>query len=128
MRRSKRLRVLREVWAEMPAIDCKGLCWDGCSTVPVFPVELELLEKHAGRELATTELAYAGGRVVGLGSFGQPCPFLVLQRCTAREVRPTVCRAFGVVEGLRCPHGCTPTKLLTDEQQFLLFKRVELLG
>lgn len=128
MRRSKKLRVLREVWDAMPSIECKGLCWQSCSTVPVFPVELELLEERAGHKLNTIPLSYADGRVVGLGRFAEPCPFLVLQRCTAREVRPTVCRAFGVVDGLRCPHGCQPTRLLTDEQQFQLFLRVELLG
>lgn len=128
MRRSKKLRVLRDVWAAMPSIECKGLCWESCSTVPVFPAELELLEERAGRELATTDLSYASGRVVGLGTFLQPCPFLVLQRCTAHEVRPTVCRAFGVVEGMQCPHGCTPDRLLSNEDQFRLFARVEDLG
>lgn len=128
MRRSKQLRVLREVWASMPSIECKGLCWQSCSTVPVFPVELELLQEHAGRELATVGLSYADGRVVGLGKFGEPCPFLVLRRCSAHEVRPTICRAFGVTQGLQCPHGCKPARLLSDEQQFELFQRVEVLG
>lgn len=125
MRRSKQLRVLREVWDSMPSIECKGLCWESCSTVPVFPVELKLLTEHAGRELATTDLSYAGGRAVGLGEFMKPCPFLVMRRCTARDVRPTVCRAFGVVDGMQCPHGCKPTKFITNKQQFRLFARVE---
>lgn len=128
MRRSKQLRVLREVWTAMPSIECKGLCWQSCSTVPVFPIELELLEKHAGRELKVTALGYASGRVVGLGELMEPCPFLVLQRCTAHEVRPVICRAYGVVEGLRCPHGCEPKKLLSNDEQFRLFQRVEVLG
>lgn len=127
MRRSKRLRVLREVWGSMPSIECKGLCWQSCSTVPVFPIELEALQEHAGRDLATTDLSYANGRVVGLGTFGAPCPFLVMQRCSAREVRPTICRVYGLSEGIRCPHGCEPTRLMTDEETFKLLNRVEVL-
>ena len=125
MRRSKQLRVLGEIWSAMPAIECKGLCWESCSTVPVFPVELELLQERAGHDLAITDLSYAGGRVVGLGEFAKPCPFLVMRRCSAHDVRPVICRAFGVVEGLRCPHGCEPKKLISNEEQFRLFNRVE---
>src|SRR2546429_6087610 len=29
-------------------------------------------------------------------------------RCTVYEVRPMICRLWGMVEGMQCPHGCVP--------------------
>ena len=131
MTKTKKLRVLREIYDTIPSPGCKGLCVSQCSTIPVFPIELEQLEEVAGRKLPSqpvTDLGGAGfgldrGRLLG-DQIGDPCPLLVLGRCSVYEHRPLICRAFGSVEGLRCPHGCRPDRLLTDADQYQNFEKV----
>ena len=114
MTKSKKLRVLREIYASIPDAGCKGLCADKCTTVPMFPIELEQLEEAAGRKLPTLPIGDGVGGIILGSEIGKPCPLLVLGRCTAYDHRPLICRTFGSVEGLRCEHGCGPAELLTD--------------
>lgn len=124
MTKSKKLRVLREIYASIPSAECKGLCVDECTTVPVFPFELEQLEAVTGRKLSTIPAGTdIGGLLLG-SEIGKPCPLLVLGRCSAYEHRPLICRAFGSVEGLRCPHGCRPAELVTNDAQYKNFEKV----
>ena len=124
MTKSKKMRILREVYESIPNAGCKGLCVDACTTIPVFTIELAQLEAATGRTLPT----FAAGDDVGgmiLGSeIGVPCPLLVMGRCSVYDHRPLICRAFGSVEGLRCPHGCRPDKLLSNEEQYENFEKV----
>ena len=106
--------MLREIYAAIPSPGCKGLCVDQCTTVPVFSFELEQLEKATSRKLPTMS---AGDAIGGL-------PLLVFGRCGAYEHRPLICRAYGSVEGLRCPHGCRPAELVTRDAQYDYFERV----
>ncbi len=123
MTKTKKLRVLREIYASIPSPECKGLCVDQCTTVPVFPFELEQLEQVAGRKLPTMTGDALGGRLLGR-EVGDPCPLLVLGRCGAYEQRPLICRAYGSTEGLRCPHGCRPAELVTRDEQYKHFEKV----
>jgi hypothetical protein len=36
------------------------------------------------------------------------CPALKDGRCSVYDVRPTLCRLWGVVEDMPCPWGCVP--------------------
>lgn len=123
MTKTKKLRVLREIYESIPSAGCKGLCAAACSTVPVFPFELVQLEAATGRKLPTMP---AGDEIGGLllgAEIGKPCPLLVLGRCSAYEHRPLICRAYGSVDGLSCPHGCRPADLVTRDQQYKNFER-----
>lgn len=104
MTRSKRLRVLAEIYARIPDARCKGLCADACSSIPVAEVELQQLETWTGRPLAVDRESFAPA--IMISNIGEPCPLLVIGRCTAYEKRPAVCRLYGVAQGLKCGHGC----------------------
>jgi Fe-S-cluster containining protein len=122
--KTKKLRVLREIYASIPSVGCKGLCTISCSTVPVFAIELEQLEAATGRKLPTVLIEddqFLGGEI------GAPCPLLVMRRCSVYDQRPLICRAFGAVEGLPCPHGCEPDKLVSKADQYRNFARVSAL-
>jgi hypothetical protein len=117
--------VLREIYDSIPDAGCKGLCAEQCTTIPIFDFELEQLEALTGRKLPTIP----GGELVGGGlllgtEIGEPCPLLVMGRCSVYEHRPLICRAFGSVEGLRCPHGCRPAELVSREEQYRKFEKV----
>lgn len=124
MTKSKKLRILREIYASIPDTGCKGLCVSECSTIPVFDFELTQLEAVTGRKLPVMAAGDdIGGMLLG-SEIGTPCPLLVLGRCSVYEDRPLICRAFGSVEGLRCTHGCRPDKLLSNEEQYKNFEKV----
>ncbi len=113
--RSKRLRVLRDVYAAVPAVGCKGLCWNACAAIPVSELELEAMEQAAGRPLARLDIEVGDAHAV-VGGADLACPALVMRRCSIYEARPLICRLFGVAEGLECPHGCAPERVLSRDE------------
>jgi len=80
MTKSKKLRVLREVYASIPSPGCKGLCVVACSTIPVFPIELEQLDAAVGRKLPVQLIVDDLGSMILGNEIGDSCPLLALGR------------------------------------------------
>lgn len=121
---------LTEIYAEVPDVGCKGLCWNHCTTISLFAAERTALELATGRPVIGEhfEASEQGPELTIIGANG-PCPHLsASHRCSVYEHRPIICRVFGAADGLPCPHGCKPPKPMADEQTFDLFNRVEALG
>lgn len=98
-------RKLDQVYAQVPQVGCKGLCAAFCCVVPMLPLEAERIQERHARPLPV-----AVGRSL-------QCPLLSDEdRCTVYEARPFVCRLWGTVEALKCPHGCEPPEWLTAPQ------------
>lgn len=94
-------------------IDCKGLCQNSCGPLPLGKTEeRRLVEERSGRKLQTASR--------GLCSMLSPNG-----RCTVYSDRPTICRLWGVVESMRCPHGCKPERVLSDPEGFALLAEAE---
>lgn len=54
------------------------------------------------------------------------CPHLGPDgRCTAYEVRPMICRLWGVTRSMACPWGCIPDRWLSDGEAMELLKLTE---
>jgi Fe-S-cluster containining protein len=53
------------------------------------------------------------------------CPLLRHNRCTIYEQRPFICRIYGVAEGIRCPHGCEPERVLSQAEAATLLNEME---
>jgi Fe-S-cluster containining protein len=50
-------------------------------------------------------------------------------RCAVYGIRPMVCRLWGLVEGMPCPHGCRPDGgLLPDTEGRRLLIEAERIG
>jgi len=95
---------LRDLWAEIPKMkNCKGLCDNSCGPIGCSSVERELVEERTGKRLEAVAPAMT-------------CSMLKNGLCTAYSVRPTLCRLWGAVEGMKCPHGCEPERMLTDAE------------
>ena len=87
---------LAAVYATLPAMRCKGLCHESCFSMAQTGVEQANIEAHTGVRLP---LAHAG----------KPCDALtVFGSCSVYDVRPTICRLWGLTASMRCPHGCEP--------------------
>lgn len=84
---------VQRVWADLPdpSTYCRGLCSDSCGRIGFT----ELEEKMAGGPIRFVEET-------------GDCAHLVDGRCAIYEVRPTICRLYGAVEGFECGHGCIP--------------------
>lgn len=96
------VRELATIYAEIPTVACRGLCQASCCPIGDFatPVERARIEAKAGYAM-NGAAARAGG---------EPCNMLSpTGTCSVYNVRPTVCRLYGVDEGMRCPHGCLPS-------------------
>jgi hypothetical protein len=105
---------LDELYACLPEIECKGFCSASCGPIGMSLRERQRAEGAGGRELP----------VIRKGL----CPMLVDRRCSIYEVRPMTCRLWGLVDRMRCPYGCQPERLLTDEEGKQLLAQAEAIG
>lgn len=103
---------LAEVYAEVPPIECRGLCHDSCGSLGTSAAERAVI-RDRGVELPPLAVFPAG------------CPALtILKRCSVYDVRPLICRLWGVAEGMPCTYGCRPAGgLLPDSEAYRLLAR-----
>ena len=106
------MTTLRELYAAIPAVGCKGLCYDQCTLIPIDPAERSAIEEHTGRRVKT--LPKMDLLVMRTEADGT-CRYLRRQRCSIYEARPMICRLYGAAEGLECPHGCRPLAVLSRD-------------
>ena len=110
----KRRRILlAALYAELPAIACQGLCSEACGPVPMSRLEWQSVCRSGGERSGGDDLV---------------CPYLELGRCSVYEVRPALCRLWGVVEAMPCPWGCEPERMLTREEGYAFMARVAEVG
>ena len=112
------LRNVREVYAEIPKIECKRLCQRYCGVVFGSAVENVRLSRRIGKSWVETVHKKISDAV------DLECIALKNGACSVYDDRPLMCRLFGVTEKLRCPHGCVPERLLTEDEVCELVRRM----
>jgi Fe-S-cluster containining protein len=106
------LASLRELYALVPDVGCRGLCTSFC--VPVHMSDAEM----AAVDAAAPDNARRAGTCSALGA--PRCPMLARDgRCSVYDDRPMVCRVWGASSDFRCPHGCEPADGFLTVQQVL---------
>jgi len=112
---SPRAERMQAVYDQVPAMaDCKGACWISCGPASMTPWERRRLAA-AGHPITTEDIARKAPFDFWCDALGPD------GRCTAYGIRPLVCRLWGAVEWLPCPHGCRPEGgWLPDEVAFRL--------
>jgi hypothetical protein len=101
-------QALRDLWATLPSIECRGKCWDSCGPIRMSAPEHALTER-AGYPIPDS--VYDGNASL--------CPALTfLKQCAVYADRPSICRLWGISEGMPCNYGCVPDggRLLTDRE------------
>lgn len=103
------------LYARVPDVKCKGLCADACGPIAASAHEVRRLEAAAGKLLEyDADLR---------------CSMLTDDnRCGAYDARPLICRLWGAVRNLPCPHGCTPHNAMPDRQARAMLAEAQLLG
>lgn len=116
------------VWAQIPKIECKGLCHDSCTIINMSDSENNRIWRKHGFNLS--------GRIfsllhrIGMNTAEPICPALdkETKRCTIYEDRPFVCRVYGVTKALKCSHGCVPKEWLGGVKATKLKMILETIG
>jgi uncharacterized protein len=101
---------------KIPSFSCKEGCHACCGIVPFN--EAEKQKASAARPLEQWEPFVDGRWVTVSALMTMKCPFLSAGGCSIYDDRPMVCRLFGSVDHprMKCPMGCGPKRMLTDEQ------------
>lgn len=119
---------LDALYAQLPAITCKGLCAIACGPVPLTDLEARRLQlaTHVKPRTVLKVLADGGPHTA---RERERCIYLTAQdRCRAYTVRPLICRAWGLVRMLSCMHGCVPDQWLKDTEFVRIAQAIERLG
>lgn len=118
-----RVERLEAIYGKIPGVACKGLCgWDdakqdGCCG----PLRMTRLERQ---------------RIVQAAGFGpkshpqtMKCNMLGEDgSCRVYDVRPLICRLWGAVRAMSCPHGCKPDRYLTVAESVEIVRQVREIG
>lgn len=111
---------LEELYAQVPAIECRGKCQTSCGPIMMSDAEHVTL-RDRGFDLPRLDPL----RVLAEARSSEPptCPALgAFGQCRVYDARPMICRLWGVVETMPCPHGCRPERTLTHEEGAALLR------
>jgi uncharacterized protein len=143
MKPKQERRRLRELYAQIPRFKCIEGCTDCCGPVAASKEERrahpELLSLETARDImdvlsqggaSTQELAVAP-KLTAWGQAGADCltcPYVIKNGgCAIYDDRPFLCRFYGTVPSLKCPHGRAPEKMLSNiEERALMHSYLEL--
>jgi len=94
-------RKMDALYAELPKLECKGRCQDSCGPIEMTPVERRRIEA-TGTHIPELSIArFKPGC--------EDCSALDFAgRCSVYDIRPMICRLWGVTEAMPCPFGCVP--------------------
>jgi len=105
---------LDQIYRMLPNIECKRKCRESCGIIAMSPLEFHRMQK--ARPFEQKVLSAADQFV---------CPQLnIMGDCNVHPVRPIVCRLFGLVEKMRCPHGCVPDRWVPDYDAGKIMKEI----
>jgi hypothetical protein len=108
---------LERIYRSVPTVECKGLCARSCGPIDMSDVERQRIAE-LGVDIPKPTIE----------SLAESCPALVDNRCTIYDHRPLICRLWGAVESMPCPHGCavTPGLLMDAGAQTLIARSLKL--
>lgn len=109
---------LERIYRSVPAVTCRGLCAVACGPIDMSDEERRRIAERGVTIPPPTQALAA----IAAGQRTEACPALVDGKCSVYEDRPLICRLWGAVESLPCPHGCevTPGLLMDAGAQVLL--------
>ena len=101
-----------DLYDRLPDVACKGLCHKQCCAIRMTKTEWARIQQQLGHTPVAKSI--------------EVCPMLTKdKRCGVYEIRPLICRMYGLVQGhrMKCPHGCVPTRWLGHEEAGELLKQ-----
>ena len=96
-------QALEALYAQVPMIACQRLCTHSCG-----PIGMTYLEATLIRQATTLPMTVKSQSIT--------CPLLRRGACMVYHYRPMICRLWGVIASLPCPHACRPERMLTEDE------------
>ena len=115
------MATLKQIYAVIPEMECKGLCTDQCTIIPMTGAEWRYMGRadvpHSWLNLNLVHMPSSADVERGVHA----CPLLTEDgRCSEYARRPLICRLWGVADGLPCPHGCKPARRVRDSEAHMM--------
>jgi Fe-S-cluster containining protein len=115
---SNAINLAVDVYSQIPLIKCVGKCQASCGPIDAFSFERRIFERATSRSFPDALKVLRSGDLT--------CPLLdLVGRCSVYANRPLICRLWGVVKTMQCPHGCTPEYWLSDKRAHELLNLTE---
>ena len=93
---------LQALYDQVPVISsCKGRCWLSCGPMDMSDRERTRI-KAAGFKITPGRIAKQQADTFWCEALGPD------GRCAVYDLRPMVCRLWGTIQSMACPHGCVP--------------------
>lgn len=118
---------LEEIWRRVPDVHCRGKCQECCGPIGLSHAEFARVKERVGDKLEALSAMSFGDLGIGITGRGPRlgCPLLVNGRCSIYEIRPLICRIWGAIKAMRCPHGCRPKRWLKPDEAHALLSAAE---
>jgi hypothetical protein len=132
MNDTAKIKALDVLYATLPRLDCQKKCSECCGPVAMTRLEAKRINQVA--EIRTFPLpATHEDRNFGMYRCvvvqeDLTCPLLKDGLCSVYAIRPAICRLWGLVPKMKCPHGCEPERWITKEEEFAFIEAVTKLG
>lgn len=114
---------LKNVYESLPKIVCKKLCQESCGPIIVGAQERKEIADYLGYDpfIEKKEILekFKDGKILDYN-----CPMLDSGSCSIHNIRPLICRLYGVVKGMQCRFGCVPKKFMKASKARDLIKKV----
>jgi Fe-S-cluster containining protein len=120
-----KLTALEAIYAGLPSANCQGKCQESCGPVPMSEAEWGRIAARLGAKAPAATLFTPGAVMPEIGA-DLTCPLLDRDtgRCTVYALRPLLCRLWGTAQGMPCEFGCTPDRVVPDDEAHDLLRRV----
>jgi Fe-S-cluster containining protein len=106
------------IYASLPKLPCKRKCQASCGPIMASDIEVELFQQNTGKTFPDA--------LTVIQSSDPLCPMLdVSGQCSVYQYRPLICRLWGLVEKMRCPHGCVPDRWISDAESRIMLDALQ---
>jgi Fe-S-cluster containining protein len=92
------------IYSRLPRLECQGKCQGSCGPIAMSRAEWTRIIERLG---------YAPK-----GNPSLVCPMLCKAsgKCSVYDIRPLICRLWGMVKAMPCPWGCNPSRWVSDKE------------
>lgn len=123
--KKKSIEKLEALYKRIPKVECKGLCHQSCTLIPVADIEIKRVKERLHYnpfQLAKDAMDIVKTKKIPL------CRALKDNRCSIYHIRPAICRLYAAAEGLDCPFGCEPKEAkISKHEAYNLIREIEAL-
>lgn len=114
---------LAKIYERVPSFECKGLCQESCGPIGMSQAEAQVIRERVG---ARVKIEGDGPQVFLMRFPKLTCPLLNPDgKCSVYANRPAICRIWGAVREMACPHGCRPKKWMTKVESYDVLSATE---